>query len=288
MTTRQAPDGSASVRTPAQRFERLLGWLAAEGRLDVGDAAARLGVAQETVRRDLRVLESQAKLVRVHGGAVEVEPERLSAGVSGLPLFGAAGGNGVVSEDRALLETLWAELPHTGTMLLGTGRLGLELAHVVVNAPPDDDLTVVTNSLDVCLVLSRVSRLSVYNIGGTVSPRTRAQEGDWALTELHRVHTDVSVVCPAGISAEHGLSQPTPAAAAVSQAEVAAGSRVVALVEGAALGRPSFVRFAELEEVDRIVVGGHPPASALVEFQDQDVTCGDHHPVAAGRRGRKS
>ena len=38
-----------------------------------------------------------------------------------------------------------------------------------------------TNSLDAAIVLSRASRLEVYNIGGTVSPVTRAQEGDWAV-----------------------------------------------------------------------------------------------------------
>ena len=48
-----------------RRSEQLLAWLAAESRLDVLDAAARLGVAPETVRRDLRVLESDGKLVRV-------------------------------------------------------------------------------------------------------------------------------------------------------------------------------------------------------------------------------
>lgn len=286
MTTRRAVEGSASVLAPGERFERLLGWLTSEGRIDVGDVAARLGVAQETVRRDLRVLESRAKLVRVHGGAVEVEHESLSSPVRGLASVAGTGAS--LSEDRALLEALWAELPHTGTLLLGTGRLTLELAQVIVNAPPADDLTVVTNSLDVGLVLSRVSRLSVYNIGGTVSPRTRAQEGDWALTELRRVHTDVSVVCPTGISVERGLSQPTPAAAAVSQAEVAAGSRVLALVEESALGRPSFVTFARVDEIDQIVVGGDPPLAALQEFTERDVACSDHRSVVGTVRGRKS
>ena len=285
MTTRRAPDGTGSALSPAERFERLLGWLASEGRLDVGDAAERLGVAQETVRRDLRALESKAQLVRVHGGAVKVEPEGLASPVPGL---GAGGSAGAPSEDRDLLEALWADLPHAGTLLLGTGRLSLELAHVIVNAPPDDDLTVVTNSLDVGLVLSRASRLSVYNIGGTVSPKTRAQEGDWALTELRRVHTDVSVVCPGGISVERGLSQPTPAAAAVSQAEVAAGSRVLALVEASALGRPSFVTFAGLDEIDQIVVGGDPPLAAMQEFTEKDVACADHRTMAGTGRGRRS
>ena len=81
----------------------------------------------------------------------------------------------------------------------------------------------VTNSLDAAIVLSRASRLEVYNIGGTVSPVTRAQEGDWAVHEMERLHVDVSVVCPAGISVERGLTEATPAAAAVSQVEVASG-----------------------------------------------------------------
>ena len=159
---------------------------------------------------------------------------------------------------------------------------------MIVNDPPDDDLTVVTNSLDVGLVLSRVSKLSVYNIGGTVSPRTRAQEGDWALTELHRVHTDVSVVCPAGIHVQLGLSQPTPAAAAVSQAEVAAGSRVLALVEAEALGCPSFVAFAGLEEIDQIIVGGDPSPAVVQEFTERDVACTDHRSMVGTGKGRKS
>ena len=164
-----------------------------------------------------------------------------------------------------------SDLPHEGTLLLGTGRLSLELAQVIVNAPPDDDLTVVTNSLDVGLALSRATRVSVYNIGGTVSPRTHAQEGDWALTELHRVHTDVAVVCPAGLTLEHGLSQPSPAAAAISQAEVAAGLRVVALAEGAALGRPSFVTFAGLDEVERVVVAGDPAPSLVSQLSEHEI-----------------
>ena len=289
MTTRRAPDGAATpmALTPDQRFERMLGWLASEGRLDVGEVAVRLGVAQETVRRDLRVLESRSELVRVHGGAVEVEHE-LTSSVPGLKAPPGPGLVGSVSEDRELLEALWSELPHQGTLLLGTGRLTLELAFVIVNDPPDDDLTIVTSALDVGLVLSRVSRLAVYNIGGTVSPRTHAQEGDWALTELHRVHTDVSVVCPTGITVDRGLSQPTPAAAAVSQAEVAAASRVVALVEESALGRPSFVTFAGLDEVERIVVAGHPPPAALDEFSEREVLCSDRRSVAGSGRGRKS
>ena len=131
----------------------------------------------------------------------------------------------------------------------------------------------VTDSLDIGLVLSRVTWLSVYNIGGTVSRTTRGQEGDWALSELQRLHTDVSIVCPDGISADRGLSQATPAAAAVAQAEVAAGDTVLALVEEAALGRSSFVTFAALADVSSVLVAGTPDEAAVAAIGEQGVRC---------------
>ena len=276
MTAQHPPGAPAHLPNARKRSEQLLVWLAAESRLDVLDAAARLGVAPETVRRDLRVLESDGKLVRVHGGAVPIETEALPG--SALPgrvsTTGGLAPTATDADDRQLLEHLWQSLPHSGTILLGTGRLTLELAQVMVNDPPSTaGLTVVTNSLDVGLVLARASRLSVYNIGGAVSPVTHAQEGDWALSELQRLHTDVSILCPAGVSVQHGLSQPTPASAAVSQAEVAAGEQVVALVEGEALGRSSFVTFAGLDDVHQVVAAGRPPASAVAAFADLELIC---------------
>ncbi len=56
----------------AARYQAITDLLAAEGRVDVVDIANRLGVAQETIRRDLRAMESAGKLQRVHGGAVRL------------------------------------------------------------------------------------------------------------------------------------------------------------------------------------------------------------------------
>jgi DeoR/GlpR family transcriptional regulator of sugar metabolism len=126
--------------------------------------------------------------------------------------------------------------------------------------------------LDAAIVLSRASRLEVYNIGGTVSPVTRAQEGDWAVHEMERLHVDVSVVCPAGISVDRGLTEATPAAAAVSQAEVASGDRVIALADPRTLGVSAFLQFASLDQVDSVAVAGSPSQAALQPFLERGIT----------------
>lgn len=246
------------------RYESLTDWLATEGRVDVVEAAARLGVAQETIRRDLRSLERSGKLQRVHGGAVPIEGHPIPT-LTPMPT--------AADDDLAFSAELWRDLPRSGTVLLGAGRLTLALAHAINAAPPEESgLTIVTNSLDAALVLTRSPTLSVYNVGGTVSPLTRAQEGDWALNELARFSVDVSVIAPRGVSASRGLGEDTPAAAAVSELAVSAARRVVVLADGETLGTAAFVHFAGLDTVDLIAVRGHPGDECLQPFLERGVS----------------
>ena len=199
----------------------------------------------------------------LYGGAVQ-----LAAG----PLILLNNQPPTAQDDLALATRVWDELPRRGTILLGTGSLTLALAHVMVGSQPNaHGLTIATNSLDAAIVLSRASRLEVYNIGGTVSPVTRAQEGDWAVSEMERLHVDVSVVCPAGISVDRGLTEATPAAAAVSQAEVAAADRVIALAGPRSLGVSAFVQFASLDQVGCVAVAGSPSQAALQPFLERGI-----------------
>jgi DeoR/GlpR family transcriptional regulator of sugar metabolism len=112
----------------------------------------------------------------------------------------------------------------------------------------------------------------VYNIGGAVSPVTRAQEGDWAVHEMERLHVDVSVVSPAGISVERGLTEATPAAAAVSQALVAAGDEVIALAGRGSFGVSAFLQFASVDQIDAIAIAGSPNQAALQPFLERGIT----------------
>ena len=56
------------------RYQEILSRLNGTGRVGVSDVAAYLRVSEETIRRDLKVLEERGVLRRIHGGAV---PPRL-------------------------------------------------------------------------------------------------------------------------------------------------------------------------------------------------------------------
>src|SRR2546425_136936 len=63
----------------AERHQLLAQRARRDGRVDVNDVAAELGVAPETIRRDLGVLERQGVVRRVYGGAAAVEAWTLHA-----------------------------------------------------------------------------------------------------------------------------------------------------------------------------------------------------------------
>lgn len=247
----------------SERHQLILDLLTAKGRVDVVDVARRLHVAQETIRRDLRALESEGSLQRVHGGAISLTIQPAT-----LDLVGPV----ISPTDEEMAARVLPLLPRNGTILMGGGRLNHAVAAAMTADPPETPgLTVVTNSLDLAISLARVATLSVYNIGGAVSPTTRTQEGDWALDELARLHVEVALVCPAGLHVDTGLSQHTPAAAAVAEAEVACAQTVIALVDEQTLGRTAFVRFAGIEQVELVVVSGRPDAATLQPLLERGV-----------------
>ncbi len=249
------------IGTPEARHAIISRVLAEQGRVDVAEVAEQLGVAPETVRRDLKALESIGMLRRVHGGAIPVDAEwRVSIPTLAAPF----------TDESTAAGRVWAELPRSGTVLVGSGPLAIALAHAVMAEPPAvTGLTVVTNSLDAAVHLARLPQLSVYNIGGTVSHDTGAQEGDWALEELARLRVDVAVLNPAGISADHGLSETTPAAAAVAQAILACSERRLAICTSGSLGRNAFVRFGGIDDIHHVFVAGSPDENVVRSLIDK-------------------
>ena len=59
--------------TAEERQREIVRTARTTGAVDVNTLAAQLGVAKETVRRDLRALEDHGLVRRTHGGAYPVE-----------------------------------------------------------------------------------------------------------------------------------------------------------------------------------------------------------------------
>jgi hypothetical protein len=79
----------------------------------------------------------------------------------------------------------------------------------------------------------------------------------------------IAVMSPAGVSVERGLSENTPAAAAVAQAAMSAARSVIVLADSQTLGSAAFVQYATLSQVDQIAVAGEVSDDTLKPFYDR-------------------
>ena len=227
----------------AERQQRIIAEARRAGRVEVTALADSLGVAAETVRRDLTALERRGSLRRVHGGAIPVERLEVE------PTLATRSGR-LADVKRRIAARALDELPSGGSVIVDSGSTALAVAEML---PPDLDLTVLTNSLAAATVLSTHPGIKLYLLGGRVRGTTGAAVGDWATGALSDVVVDVAIVGTNGISATRGLTTPDQAEALVKAAMVKCARRVLVATDSSKAGDDHLHRFATLDEVDVVV-----------------------------------
>lgn len=183
---------SASV--PLRRRQRI-----AE-RLNQGQAVAatalaqEFGVSEDAIRRDLRALAQEGVCRRVYGGALPLSPASTPIQVR-------------TAEDetrkRALARAALEFVEPGQTIFLDTGSTALHLARLL---PEGLDLRVVTNSLPAAATLMTRSDVSLFVVGGRVSPTVGGCVDARALAEIRRFRFDLCFLGACALSIPHGLA----------------------------------------------------------------------------------
>jgi DeoR family transcriptional regulator, fructose operon transcriptional repressor len=241
----------------AERQQRILTEARRAGRVEVAALADSLGVAAETVRRDLTALERRGSLRRVHGGAIPVERLELEPSLATRTTRHS-------EVKRRIAARVLDELPSGGTVLLDSGSTTQALVELL---PPDADLTVLTNSVPAAAVLATHPGVTLYLLGGRVRGTTAASVGEWATEALDGVTVDLAVLGTNGLSVPRGLTTPDQAEALVKRAMVRAARRVVVATDSSKAGDDHLHRFATLEEVDVVVTDGDLAEDVAAEIR---------------------
>ncbi|GEA88188.1 DeoR/GlpR family DNA-binding transcription regulator [Cellulomonas cellasea] len=226
-----------------ERQQEILAWARRDGRAEVKDLADALDVTPETVRRDLTALERRGLLRRVHGGAIPVERLGIEPAVADREAR-------MAGQKERIAKAALDELPDGGSIILDAGTTTIRLAEML---PTERELTVVTHSLPVAMLLATRPNITLHLLGGTVRGRTLAAVGPWAESAMADVYADVAFLGTNGITTERGLTTPDLVEARVKRALVAAARRTVVLTDHTKFGRVDFAQVAPLSAVDTLI-----------------------------------
>lgn len=247
----------------SERLGAILERLSSDGSVSVAEIATSLDVSAATIRRDLRLLESQHLLGRTHGGAVpqgvlyELPLRYKSTRQSREKLRIAR------EASRRVLEG-WA-IGLTG------GTTTTEVARVLVDRR---QLTIVTNALNIASELAVRPNLKLLVTGGVARPESYELVGPIAEASLEGLNLDMVFLAVDGISPRAGLTTHHEIEAHTNRALLDRADQVTVVADSSKIGKVAFARICELGHVDELItdVGADRDAVAAIEETGVRVT----------------
>lgn len=200
-----------------ERQEKILNEVALHNRVLLTDIAEILNVSIDTVRRDVKELDSDNKLKKVHGGAISlgfINSSTRSANIYKL------------NEKKIIAEKGISLLKNGNVILIDGGTTCVELATQI---PDELELTCFTLSLPVALELLTKPNVEVIFIGGQLSKEAQITTGANAVHNLANIQVDYGFIGTGYVDAEHGLTEFDWDIVQVKKAVISASRKAVLL-----------------------------------------------------------
>lgn len=224
------------------RREHILGKLSAEHRVSVMEMAQALQVSDETIRRDLKDLEAEGHLRRVHGGAVPLAP------IHDQPIDERwrkrAKEKGVIA--RLALEQVSDET----VIFLDTGSTTLTLARQLTGFA---NLKLYTNSLKIAQAASTHHGVTVHLTPGRLREVELDLVGYDTVSYIQQFYFDIAFMGIAAIDLDRGMMDYEEDEARIRQALLKSSRLRVVLADSSKYGKTGNVQTAAFAEIDQII-----------------------------------
>jgi DeoR/GlpR family transcriptional regulator of sugar metabolism len=192
------------------------------GHVSIAELKDRLGVSEVTIRDDLKHLEQERTLTRIRGGAVAIRADTVE-----LPLEETSITN---KAEKLAIAARAASMVRSGqTIIIDVGSTSTELAKAL---PRDlSDVVVITNGLNIALLLESSPGISVIVTGGTLRPLQHSLVAPMGTLLLNQLRADIAFLGCNGVDPTHGFTNTNIPEAEIKQAMVKAAQSTVFLAD---------------------------------------------------------
>jgi DeoR family transcriptional regulator, fructose operon transcriptional repressor len=226
-----------------ERRNRIVELIHERKKLTVHELCRLLDVSPATVRGDLRDLDRDGLLVRTHGGALEKSQasfEQISSRRSAENL----------AAKQAIALAARPYIADGDTIVLDTGTTTLELARLLTNA---QQLTVVTNDLEIARTLENTAGIEVLMLGGSLRKGYHCTVGPSGVHAVQDLRADTAIMATNSLSLEAGATTPDLQQAETKRAMLSVARKIILLCDSSKIGQDSFARFATLDQIDLLI-----------------------------------
>jgi DeoR family transcriptional regulator, aga operon transcriptional repressor len=230
------------------RYQAILNVLHQTGSVSVEALAEQFQMTVVTIRRDLDALERKGLLHRTHGGAVPIQPlfyEPFRRDRSFVMQV-----ERLADEKRRIGYAAAALIEPDETIAVTPGTTA---AAVVRALPLNCNLTVVTNTANVVMELSKRKDIKVFVTGGTLHGEWFSLVGPHALRSLDNILIHTLFIGADGLDPEWGATSFDQDEGELCRTMVVQARRHVAVVDHTKLGKVASWRICQAKNLHTIV-----------------------------------
>ncbi len=246
----------------AERRQQIVALVDESSGLTVAELSARFGVSPATIRRDLLQLSRRGLVERAHGGAAR--RVRGEAGIPEPPLLTRAALN--ADEKRRIGAAAAAHVRDGETILISSGTTTAQMIPYLADRTR---LTVITNALNIVLLLATCPHITVIVLGGVLRHSELTLLGSLAEDALENLRADKLFMGSPAIHIGYGISAENLAESRSDQMLMSSSREVIVLADHSKFGRVATVRVAPIKELGRVITTRGLDLASIASLQEQ-------------------
>ncbi|MCI2082969.1 MAG: DeoR/GlpR family DNA-binding transcription regulator [Bacteroidales bacterium] len=228
-----------------ERRSKILNILRDKRKITVAEMASLFQVSEVSIRNDLQFLEEKELLLRVKGGAVNINTANESEDIAITKKQQSH------SDEKRIIGKVASEFIKEGeTIIIDSGTTTLEVAK---NLEKFNNLTIITNGINVAEQLAQYDRFSVIVLGGYMRSVSLSTVGMTAESTLRNFFVDKLFLGVDSFNLEKGLSTPNAEEASLNRAMIDCAKEVIAVFDSSKLEKRSFAFIAAMDKINVII-----------------------------------
>jgi len=242
-----------------ERQQTILSEVELHNRILLTDIAETLDVSIDTIRRDVKELDADNKLRKVHGGAISL----------GFTSNSTRNNNIYKLEEKCKIAEKAVTLLKNGSVIfVDGGTTCLELARLI---PMNLDLTCFTHSIPVAMELLSKPDVTVILIGGQVSKESQIAIGANAIHNLSEIKVDYSFIGTGYVDSHYGLTEFDWDIVQVKKAVIKCSKKTVLLSISEKLNSQHRYKTCDINAINTMITELEPENELLNSFRNHDI-----------------
>ena len=242
-----------------ERQEFILHQLNLHNKILCADLSNKMGVSDDTIRRDLQELALEDKLIKVHGGALSKS-------------FHTAFDRKMVYnlEDKHIIAQKTAALVQSGMYILTSG--GTSILEFAKSLNSNLNATFFTCSLNAAIEFAHHPSIEVVMIGDKVAKDSMLTTGASAVQTIESIQADLCILGINSLDTQFGLSENDWEVVQIKKAMIKASKKTICIGISEKLNSQQKIKVANLDEIDILITELDPNDPKLLPFKHKGLT----------------